>query len=73
MTYRQWIDHGGDPERSGVGPRYRNLCCTLGRTVRVDLPDGDGHAGFAAGIDRHGRLVAVDGRPFSAGDVIHVR
>jgi BirA family transcriptional regulator, biotin operon repressor / biotin---[acetyl-CoA-carboxylase] ligase len=65
---------------------YRTLCTTLGRDVRVDLPDGSVLDGRASAIDEHGRLVvtprtdggpaepgAVAGVPVAAGDVVHVR
>jgi BirA family biotin operon repressor/biotin-[acetyl-CoA-carboxylase] ligase len=55
---------------------YQGVCDTLGRDVRVDLPDGSVLEGRATGVDDHGRLeveaaggvVAV-----AAGDVVHVR
>jgi BirA family transcriptional regulator, biotin operon repressor / biotin---[acetyl-CoA-carboxylase] ligase len=52
--------------------RYRELCSTVGRVVRVELPDGPPVVGTATGVDDDGRLL-VDGVPFSAGDVVHVR
>ena len=57
-----------DPEaRDG----YRSLCSTLGRQVRVELPDRV-VTGLAESVDASGRLV-VDGTPYSAGDVVHLR
>lgn len=75
----------GSPS-SFVG-RYRAVCDTLDRDVRVDLPDGSVLEGRATEIDEHGRLVvtpvraadgpAVPGRlegvAVAAGDVVHVR
>jgi BirA family biotin operon repressor/biotin-[acetyl-CoA-carboxylase] ligase len=58
---------------------YRALCTTLGREVRVDLPDGSVLEGVATEIDEHGRLVVTvpeDGGSavaIAAGDVVHVR
>jgi BirA family biotin operon repressor/biotin-[acetyl-CoA-carboxylase] ligase len=52
--------------------RYRGGCVTLGRRVRVDLPDGSTQEGVAEAVDDHGRLV-VSGRAVGAGDVVHVR
>jgi BirA family biotin operon repressor/biotin-[acetyl-CoA-carboxylase] ligase len=55
---------------------YREMCGTLGRKVRVELPDGSILAGEATGIEEAGRLVvrAADGEHFlNAGDVVHVR
>jgi len=57
--------------RGDVLARYRTRCSTLGRRVRIELP-GDPLEGFAEDVDEEGRLV-VDGRAFSAGDVVHLR
>lgn len=55
---------------------YRGRCGTLGRRVRVALPDGRDRTGQASGLGDDGRLL-VDGDdgPFAvtAGDVTHVR
>jgi BirA family biotin operon repressor/biotin-[acetyl-CoA-carboxylase] ligase len=51
---------------------YRALCSTLGREVRVDLPGGTTVQGVAEAVDEQGRLV-VDGAPYAAGDVVHLR
>jgi BirA family biotin operon repressor/biotin-[acetyl-CoA-carboxylase] ligase len=51
---------------------YRELCSTLGREVRVELPGDRSVEGTAEAVDEHGRLV-VDGTPFAAGDVVHLR
>jgi BirA family biotin operon repressor/biotin-[acetyl-CoA-carboxylase] ligase len=53
-------------------PAYREWCSTLGRQVRVDLPGGESVTGLAEAVDEQGRLV-VDGRPYAAGDVVHLR
>jgi len=58
------------PERSAVA--YRELCATLGRQVRLELPGGSSRTGTADAVDDDGRLV-VDGAPYSAGDVVHLR
>jgi len=58
----------GDDARSS----YRELCSTLGRQVRVDLPGGESVSGTAEAVDDEGRLV-VDGRAYAAGDVVHLR
>jgi len=44
----------------------------VGNEVSVSLPDGATLTGSATDVDEHGRLV-VDGRPITAGDVVHVR
>jgi BirA family biotin operon repressor/biotin-[acetyl-CoA-carboxylase] ligase len=51
---------------------YRQLCATLGATVRVELPAGPPVTGIAEAVDDDGRLV-VDGTPYGAGDVVHLR
>ena len=51
---------------------YRALCGTLGTRVRVVLPGGRSVEGLAESVDDAGRLV-VDGAPYSAGDVVHLR
>lgn len=60
------LDAPGD-----VLARYRELCSTLGRRVRVEMPSGTVE-GVAGGVDELGRLV-VDGRAVTAGDVLHLR
>lgn len=51
---------------------YRERCSTIGRHVRVELPGGDAIKGLADAVDDGGRLV-VDGKPYGAGDVVHLR
>jgi BirA family biotin operon repressor/biotin-[acetyl-CoA-carboxylase] ligase len=55
---------------------YRERLATLGRQVRVELPDGP-FLGRAVGVDDAGRLLVEtdDGRmvEVAAGDVVHVR
>lgn len=75
--YREWTALDGDPEASGLRTAYKDLCATLGRTVRVELPGGrEPLTGTAHDIDGAGRLVVAgpDGdSAVSAGDVVHVR
>jgi BirA family transcriptional regulator, biotin operon repressor / biotin---[acetyl-CoA-carboxylase] ligase len=55
---------------------YRELCGTLGRRVRVELPGGSTLVGEATAIEEAGRLLvrAADGEHLlNAGDVVHVR
>jgi BirA family transcriptional regulator, biotin operon repressor / biotin---[acetyl-CoA-carboxylase] ligase len=69
--YAEW---SGDPGR--VRTAYEAVCDTIGREVRVQLPDGGALAGTATGLDEAGRLVVrtTDGDvPVSAGDVTRVR
>jgi BirA family biotin operon repressor/biotin-[acetyl-CoA-carboxylase] ligase len=75
--YRRWCEEGGDPDTCGLRDAYRIFCATLGRQVRVALPDGSGLTGTASDVDSDGRLVLTvpDGErvPVAAGDVVHVR
>jgi BirA family transcriptional regulator, biotin operon repressor / biotin---[acetyl-CoA-carboxylase] ligase len=72
--YHRWSATGGDPEASGLRPAYRGLCATIGRDVRVALPDGRQLTGTATDVDAAGRLVLAGvPTPVAAGDVIHVR
>lgn len=68
QQYDAW-DRGGG---AAVRPAYVGMCSTLGRWVRVQLPDGATLTGGATDVDEAGRLV-VDGTPVAAGDVVHVR
>jgi BirA family biotin operon repressor/biotin-[acetyl-CoA-carboxylase] ligase len=63
---------GGDAEASGVRAAYLAASATVGRDVRLELPDGSAVQGHAGDVDADGALV-VDGRPYRAGDVVHVR
>jgi BirA family biotin operon repressor/biotin-[acetyl-CoA-carboxylase] ligase len=67
---------GGDEPTERLASSYAAACVTVGRDVRVDLPDGTVLSGAATGIDPDGRLVVVaDGttHAVAAGDVVHVR
>ncbi len=69
-AYDGWQD-GAEPAQS-----YAAACVTVGRQVRVELPDGGVLEGRAIAVDASGRLVvdAADGRhEVGAGDVVHVR
>lgn len=66
---------GFDAER-GLRSAVAEACGTLGRAVRVELPDGLIREGVAKAIDEDGRLVVADGNEkfaVSAGDITHVR
>jgi BirA family biotin operon repressor/biotin-[acetyl-CoA-carboxylase] ligase len=55
---------------------YVRRCTTIGRQVRVDLPDGSAVSGRAESVDGSGRLVVATEagrRTLGAGDVVHVR
>jgi len=62
-------------EPASVLDAYRDRCCTLGRSVRVELGDRV-VTGMAVDIDPSGRIV-IEGRngrqALSVGDVVHLR
>jgi BirA family transcriptional regulator, biotin operon repressor / biotin---[acetyl-CoA-carboxylase] ligase len=72
--YRRWSQ---DPAGGALPEAYRMHCATLGRLVRVALPDGTTLEGVAQDIDEAGRLVVRDPDgaqvAVAAGDVVHVR
>jgi BirA family biotin operon repressor/biotin-[acetyl-CoA-carboxylase] ligase len=51
---------------------YRELCSTVGVSVRIELPAGASVEGVAEAVDDDGRLV-VDGAAYGVGDVVHLR
>lgn len=59
----------------GVASEFRRRCATLGRVVRVDLPD-ESFTGTASDVSDEGHLLVDVGmclRTVSAGDVVHLR
>jgi BirA family biotin operon repressor/biotin-[acetyl-CoA-carboxylase] ligase len=65
---------GGGAVRDAVGA----VCGTLGRRVRVELPDGTTRYGRASALDADGRLLVLEDDsggtlPVAAGDVTHLR
>jgi BirA family biotin operon repressor/biotin-[acetyl-CoA-carboxylase] ligase len=71
-VYGQWDRYGW----GAVKDAYEAACITLGRTVRVELPDGTAVLGTAQSIADDGRLVVMTTagpRSFAAGDVHHLR
>ena len=58
-------------EATVVLAAWRSRADTLGRRVRVQL-SGETFEGVAEDVTEDGTLI-VDGRPFAAGDVIHLR
>lgn len=75
--YAGWRESGGDAEMCGLLGAYRRHCATIGRDVRVHLPNGAELAGAVSTVDGDGQLVlrTADGTEHrvSAGDVLHVR
>ncbi len=59
-----------------VDARYRERLSTLGRRVRVELPNSEIH-GTAIDVERDGRLVVLDTcgvtQRLDVGDVVHLR
>ncbi|WP_435089179.1 biotin--[acetyl-CoA-carboxylase] ligase [Micromonospora aurantiaca (nom. illeg.)] len=74
--YERWRDAGGDAEASGLREAYLAGCATVGRQVRVLLPDGREAHGTATGVDADGQLLVETGAEtlrLAAGDVLHLR
>lgn len=73
--YRSWAGAGG--AAGSVLPAYREICDTIGRRVRLELPTGEVVGGTATAVADDGRLqVRTDDgveRAWSAGDVVHLR
>ena len=67
----------GDAEACGLRADYRSACASIGRSVRVERPDGSALVGPAEDVDADGRLVVRDEsgstHAVSAGDVVHLR
>ncbi|MBX6391461.1 MAG: biotin--[acetyl-CoA-carboxylase] ligase, partial [Frankia sp.] len=63
---------GFERDPAAARPAYRAVCATLGRHVRLDLPNGERVSGLAEDVDDSGRLV-VAGHAYSAADVVHLR
>lgn len=70
------FEESGFDAEAGLRASVAAVCGTLGRDVRVELPDGSEWFGTAEAIDGEGRLVVVSGaerRIVAAGDVTHLR
>lgn len=70
--YETWDTYGW----AAVKDSYESSCVTLGRTVRVELPDGAAVLGTASSIADDGRLLVMTTagpQAFAAGDVHHLR
>lgn len=66
IRVQQWRD--ADPQ---LLADYRAACSTIGRSVRLQRPDGDVE-GTVDGVSDGGEIL-IDGTAFSAGDVTHLR
>ncbi len=74
--YERWRAAGGDAEASGLRAAYLAGCATVGRQVRVLLPDGREAHGTATGVDPDGQLLVAtptETLHLAAGDVLHLR
>jgi len=74
--YDRWRDAGGDAVASGLRDAYLAACATVGREVRVLLPNGESLTGTATGVDPDGQLIVATptgDRTLAAGDVLHLR
>ena len=52
--------------------KYRELSATIGKQVRVEMPDGSQIEGAAVDIDETGSLRLDNGELITVGDVIHL-
>lgn len=76
--YRDWVNHDGDADASGLRRGATAKCGSIGRRVRVLLPGDQQLEGKAIELDASGRLVvSVDDDPrlhiVAAGDIVHLR
>ncbi|HEX2773532.1 MAG TPA: biotin--[acetyl-CoA-carboxylase] ligase [Micromonosporaceae bacterium] len=74
--YDRWRTAGADPQACGLRDAYLRSCATVGREVRVLLPNGEELTGTASTVDADGRLVVRAGgrdRAVAAGDLVHLR
>lgn len=73
----RWREAAVDAHAAGLADEVAEVCATLGRPVRADLPDGTGLVGIAQQLDGRGALLVrtQDGteRAVVAGDVVHLR
>jgi BirA family biotin operon repressor/biotin-[acetyl-CoA-carboxylase] ligase len=75
---RVFVSAAGNVRSSGLLDQVTELCGTLGKSVRVELPSGDNPVGTAIGINETGSLVVemsncAEPLVVSAGDVTHLR
>jgi BirA family biotin operon repressor/biotin-[acetyl-CoA-carboxylase] ligase len=55
-----------------LASKYRELSATIGKQVRVEMPDGSQIEGAAVDIDETGSLRLDDGQLITVGDVVHL-
>ncbi len=67
------VEQWQDPHaRVELETDFSSACITIGQQVRIERSDGTFYAGLATAVDEAGCLI-VDGEPWSAGDVTHLR
>jgi BirA family biotin operon repressor/biotin-[acetyl-CoA-carboxylase] ligase len=74
--YLAWAGASGDAAACGLQRQYHELCQSLGREVRAQLPGGQRLTGVARAVDDTGQLLIQTGSglvPVSAGDLVHLR
>lgn len=69
--YREFSEHHGDAVASGLHTRVSELCGTLSRSVRVELPGGAVRTGTAVEIAPDGRLGIDPGSVARSGENIN--
>jgi BirA family biotin operon repressor/biotin-[acetyl-CoA-carboxylase] ligase len=75
---RVFMSAAGNVRSSGLLEQVSEVCGTLGKSVRVELPSGESPVGTAMGINEDGSLVVELGNcaeplVVAAGDVTHLR
>jgi BirA family biotin operon repressor/biotin-[acetyl-CoA-carboxylase] ligase len=73
-----FVSAAGNVRSSGLLEQVTELCNTLGKSVRVELPSGESPVGVAIGINDMGSLIVemsncAEPLVVSAGDVTHLR
>jgi BirA family biotin operon repressor/biotin-[acetyl-CoA-carboxylase] ligase len=70
----RWLGRWADGE--DLRADYLRRCATIGRRVRVLLPESESRTGVACGVSPSGELLVREGaeiHAFAAGDVLHLR
>lgn len=73
-----FVSAAGNVRSSGLLDQVTELCNTIGKSVRVELPSGENPVGAAIGINETGSLIVemsncAEPLVVSAGDVTHLR
>lgn len=73
-----FVSAAGNVRSSGLLDQVTDLCNTIGKSVRVELPSGENPVGTAIGINETGSLIVemsncAEPLVVSAGDVTHLR